>query len=105
MYLLSSLLFFFIMIPRPPRSTRTDTRFPYTTRFRSRFLAHFGPPFARLILGDQPGIEVGIDRHLLAGHRIEGESRGDFRNAGGAFGHHHEVDDGDRKSTRLNSSH
>src|SRR3546814_16481571 len=23
------------MIPRPPRSTRTDTRFPYTTRFRS----------------------------------------------------------------------
>src|SRR3546814_7083069 len=24
------------MIPRPPRSTRTDTRFPYTTLFRSR---------------------------------------------------------------------
>src|SRR3546814_7596678 len=24
------------MIPRPPRSTRTDTLFPYTTRFRSR---------------------------------------------------------------------
>src|SRR3546814_17452565 len=23
------------MIRRPPRSTRTDTRFPYTTRFRS----------------------------------------------------------------------
>src|SRR3546814_5060123 len=23
------------MIPRPPRSTRTDTPFPYTTRFRS----------------------------------------------------------------------
>src|SRR3546814_6571696 len=23
------------MIPRPPRSTRTDTRFPYTTLFRS----------------------------------------------------------------------
>src|SRR3546814_13433467 len=23
------------MIPRPPRSTRTDTLFPYTTRFRS----------------------------------------------------------------------
>src|SRR3546814_14713925 len=23
------------MCPRPPRSTRTDTRFPYTTRFRS----------------------------------------------------------------------
>src|SRR3546814_1917074 len=23
------------MVPRPPRSTRTDTRFPYTTLFRS----------------------------------------------------------------------
>src|SRR3546814_18129889 len=27
--------FFVIMIRRPPRSTRTDTLFPYTTRFRS----------------------------------------------------------------------
>src|SRR3546814_2465006 len=27
--------FFFLMIPRPPRSTRTDTLFPYTTLFRS----------------------------------------------------------------------
>src|SRR3546814_6103269 len=26
------------MIPRPPRSTRTDTLFPYTTLFRSRIL-------------------------------------------------------------------
>src|SRR3546814_16853348 len=26
---------FFLMIPRPPRSTRTDTLFPYTTLFRS----------------------------------------------------------------------
>src|SRR3546814_4508262 len=28
-------LFFFVMRRRPPRSTRTDTRFPYTTLFRS----------------------------------------------------------------------
>src|SRR3546814_11071618 len=28
-------LLFFIMIRRPPRSTRTDTLFPYTTLFRS----------------------------------------------------------------------
>src|SRR3546814_17928587 len=28
--------FFFLMIRRPPRSTRTDTLFPYTTLFRSR---------------------------------------------------------------------
>src|SRR3546814_17321918 len=27
--------FFFLMIRRPPRSTRTDTLFPYTTLFRS----------------------------------------------------------------------
>src|SRR3546814_20515308 len=27
--------FFFLMILRPPRSTRTDTLFPYTTLFRS----------------------------------------------------------------------
>src|SRR3546814_19091682 len=36
MYLLSSLVVcFFVMIRRPPRSTRTDTLFPYTTLFRS----------------------------------------------------------------------
>src|SRR3546814_12372191 len=32
---LDFLLFFFLMIRRPPRSTRTDTLFPYTTLFRS----------------------------------------------------------------------
>src|SRR3546814_16804616 len=31
------MLFFFLMIRRPPRSTRTDTLFPYTTLFRSHF--------------------------------------------------------------------
>src|SRR3546814_19516653 len=34
-------LFFLLMIRRPPRSTRTDTLFPYTTLFRS--LAQFLP--------------------------------------------------------------
>src|SRR3546814_14969854 len=28
-------MFFFLMILRPPRSTHTDTLFPYTTLFRS----------------------------------------------------------------------
>src|SRR3546814_9711948 len=32
----SLFIFFFLMIRRPPRSTRTDTLFPYTTLFRSR---------------------------------------------------------------------
>src|SRR3546814_7832344 len=30
-----SIFLFFFMIRRPPRSTRTDTLFPYTTLFRS----------------------------------------------------------------------
>src|SRR3546814_3562239 len=44
------MVFFFLMIRRPPRSTRTDTLFPYTTLFRSLqriltdHLAAQGPP-------------------------------------------------------------
>src|SRR3546814_8933030 len=33
------LVVFFLMVRRPPRSTRTDTLFPYTTLFRSPFLS------------------------------------------------------------------
>src|SRR3546814_12339021 len=33
--MLLDIVFFFLMIRRPPRSTRTDTLFPYTTLFRS----------------------------------------------------------------------
>src|SRR3546814_19872101 len=51
---------FFLMIRRPPRSTRTDTLFPYTTLFRSdrfrrhprhqgRELAAHGPPATALL--------------------------------------------------------
>src|SRR3546814_9291115 len=39
-------LVLFLMLRRPPRSTRTDTLFPYTTLFRS--------PARRRHLGDQP---------------------------------------------------
>src|SRR3546814_11147980 len=35
LFSMCSLIFFFLMIRRPPRSTRTDTLFPYTTLFRS----------------------------------------------------------------------
>src|SRR3546814_4462675 len=35
MMLLCCIDFFFLRIRRPPRSTRTDTLFPYTTLFRS----------------------------------------------------------------------
>src|SRR3546814_14749784 len=33
---------FFLMIRRPPRSTRTDTLFPYTTLFRSAVVRGHG---------------------------------------------------------------
>src|SRR3546814_1561286 len=39
--------FFFLMIRRPPRSTRTDTLFPYTTLFRSEVYNVYYAPSAR----------------------------------------------------------
>src|SRR3546814_11866610 len=36
---------FFLMIRRPPRSTRTDTLFPYTTLFRSAQPPHVMSPY------------------------------------------------------------
>src|SRR3546814_9262176 len=39
------IVFYFLNIRRPPRSTRTDTLFPYTTLFRSRDRVEtLGPP-------------------------------------------------------------
>src|SRR3546814_5573680 len=53
------------MIRRPPRSTRTDTLFPYTTLFRS-------------IVGDVIiGKEGGADA-LDGAHRVEGRVRGEI---------------------------
>src|SRR3546814_1849285 len=48
-------LFFFLMIRRPPRSTRTDTLFPYTTLFRS-FQQEHGSE--RPLLPGQPAHEA-----------------------------------------------
>src|SRR3546814_5676922 len=36
------------MIRRPPRSTRTDTLFPYTALFRSRFGGGAGPGYGKV---------------------------------------------------------
>src|SRR3546814_2784766 len=48
MYRLHLCIFFFLMIRRPPRSTRTDTLFPYTTLFRSsRHWNNALPPASR----------------------------------------------------------
>src|SRR3546814_19972398 len=56
--------FFFLKIRRPPRSTRTDTLFPYTTLFRSQqeaaqsLRSHVEPP---------PGSEQPWARDLARG--------------------------------------
>src|SRR3546814_1452354 len=44
------------MIRRPPRSTRTDTLFPYTTLFRSDIVARLehAPAFGTLLRGPGP---------------------------------------------------
>src|SRR3546814_4271324 len=44
-------LFFFLMIRRPPRSTRTYTLFPYSTLFRSLVSFHQGA-FDVVAVGD-----------------------------------------------------
>src|SRR3546814_11573029 len=48
--------FFFLMIRRPPRSTRTDTLFPYTTLFRSS-----GPAILQISSFWQPKDDLRID--------------------------------------------
>src|SRR3546814_20811173 len=46
--------FFFLMIRRPPRSTLTDTLFPYTTLFRSVLLDRITPSVDATELAGQP---------------------------------------------------
>src|SRR3546814_12646013 len=48
-------LVFFLMIRRPPRSTRTDTLFPYTTLFRSQVAG--APP--RIVVAPHPAEHTG----------------------------------------------
>ena len=50
---------------------------------------------AGLGFGEEAGVEVGVDGHLLAGHGVEHEPGGDFADARGALGDHHELDDDD----------
>src|SRR3546814_11386388 len=46
------IFFFFLMIRRTPRSTRTDTLFPYTTLFRSQeFCALWIEPYRAVMSG------------------------------------------------------
>src|SRR3546814_16668774 len=99
------------MVRRPPRSTRTDTLFPYTTLFRS-----------------QVGTELVIEAHGVGGCLALGRGgmlhirEPDARGRSGRIGRHDKKGkrtvalglvegiacagcQADRKSTRLNSSH
>src|SRR3546814_11965107 len=99
------------MIRRPPRSTRTDTLFPYTTLFRSHAAeidagaaeefaldqrhGHAGrgqPPGQR-----RPGLPAADD------DRVEAPHVGTIGYCGGTGALPSRPTD--RKSTRLNSSH
>src|SRR3546814_2680185 len=60
--------FFFLMIRRPPRSTRTDTLFPYTTLFRSRH-AHVSLHLQLAHHEGGGGVEVAGDQRLEVVHR------------------------------------
>src|SRR3546814_16783055 len=53
-------LFFFLMIRRPPRSTRTDTLFPYTTLFRSQHAKRAAHPILDLTLLREPTFAISV---------------------------------------------
>src|SRR3546814_8191364 len=57
------------MIRRPPRSTRTDTLFPYTTLFRSHRTPGV-PALAGLIAGEN--CEIGVVRAHICASRHAG---------------------------------
>src|SRR3546814_18057423 len=103
---------------RPPRPTRTYTLFPYTTLFRSHGPAcgEAGIDLTLAVIADEPlrgRIEQrGVGRRQLARKRRRGEieraDRGDLHGAALAkqvAAGEGQGDQGDRKSTRLNSSH
>src|SRR3546814_3821102 len=51
------------MIRRPPRSTRTDTLFPYTTRFRSRAISAMPRGFPQLFQAPAAGGDRRSEEH------------------------------------------
>src|SRR3546814_10562786 len=63
-----SICVFFLMIRRPPRSTRTDTLFPYTTLFRSVGRVQRDELKERRgLLADLDPLTLDILRHLRLG--------------------------------------
>src|SRR3546814_15907732 len=58
------------MIRRPPRSTRTDTLFPYTTLFRSGFRAYWAGRYLQSVLAapEARGIVRIVHNHAVPLH-------------------------------------
>src|SRR3546814_12322791 len=69
-----SSFFFFLMIRRPPRSTRNDTLFPYTTLFRSHQVRLHGADSG-----------IGTDRRAGVGDTL---ARAQMADAGSDIEHH-----------------
>src|SRR3546814_16695648 len=96
---LQLLYFFYLIIRRPPRSKRTDTHFPYTTRFRSHDAGNEGEgrtgqrQFQTILLQHEPLPRVKKWPWPTREYRKSCRSA----EIGGV--------PRDRKSTRLNSSH
>src|SRR3546814_11536359 len=102
------MLYFFLIIRRPPRPTRTDTLFPYTTLFRSERRRNLRRPRRR----DLP--EAPYPPRRARNLRLSLPPRRRRRRAGPDPDRLDIVRTGprtlrrqyrDRKSTRLNSSH
>src|SRR3546814_17654662 len=103
------LSFFFLMIRRPPRSTRTDTLFPYTTLFRSRegllsqkeLLQMTAPSAGRSVEQIEEPFKNGLFAGLSLDHVSVVQAPDPYWEAYSQNGDAQQ----DRKSTRLNSSH
>src|SRR3546814_1440486 len=115
------LFIFFLMIRRPPRSTRTDTLFPYTTLFRSadRSVGLFclAGLAARLFAAaeqveqegehvDEVEIEVQRPHHHRLAHEVgaadhEINALDLLRIIGGQAGEQQYADDADRQAERA----
>src|SRR3546814_18485996 len=86
---------FFLMIRRPPRSTRTDTLFPYTTLFRSHIrssstLTNRHDEGITIMASDLLDMSFELTKGYLNQNQLTKDELPDLI---------------DRKSTRLNSSH
>src|SRR3546814_1182783 len=105
LYVIALRLFFFLMIRRPPRSTRTDTLFPYTTLFRSGAVLRVGRDAdrgrhrdadagdgERLLQGTQDALDDAVQRGIVD-DRVEQEHELVAADPGQHIGGSHQSED------------